>query len=220
MNHPNMKVSIILLCHNAREYVLRCLDSIERQVNVNYELIIVDNDSAPSESAEFFRRSFGKKPFKFLRSPQNLFFSGGMNLGARCANRDSTHLLLLNSDVEFLSEDAIQKLLRAHRRGATGFEFLTNPDRSDGFCLLVDRDIYDRLGGLDEHYKWWWSITKLQGQILSLGFLIQAIENYQDTLVHYGGKSGDAWRSVNISECPPEAEFWFPRNYQVSCIRL
>jgi GT2 family glycosyltransferase len=193
---------------------------LNRQVDIDYEIILVDNDSKRANSILFFLQTLRLASATFVRSPKNLFFSGGMNLGAKCAARESTHLLLLNSDVEFLEPRALKKTAEAHKRGVTGYEFLTNPDRCDGFCFLVDRDLYEQLGGLDERFKWWWAITKFQGDIISRGFDVQAIEQYQHLLLHHGGKSGDAWKAVNVSTRPIEADGWFPNCYSIKRIVL
>lgn len=84
--------------------------------------------------------------------------------------------------------------------GAVVFE----PIRADGYCMLIDKHLYDRYQ-LDEHFEWWWSITKLQSQILNEGLKIRAVKNHEHYIHHYGGKSGDGWKGalgmdINIEE--------------------
>lgn len=61
--------------------------------------------------------------------------------------------------------------------------------------MLIDKFLYDKYK-LDEYFKWWWSITKLQSQVLKEGFKIRAVKNHEKHIHHYGGKSGDGWKGA------------------------
>ena len=55
--------------------------------------------------------------------------------------------------------------------------------------MLIDRKLYDRYH-LDEEFEWWWSVTKLESQVLKEGYQIIAVINHESYLHHYGGASG------------------------------
>ena len=106
-------------------------------------------------------------------------------------SRVSSHVLLLNSDVEVRDADWLSRLMALHHRGATSFGFVdADPvPRADGYCLLVDRDLMLQ-HGLDEDFEWYWSITKLQAELLCAGHRVRAVREHDHLLHHFGGKSG------------------------------
>ena len=188
----NVHVSIVVLVYNALDYVRICLESLKKTKGVLYELIVVDNNSEP-ETSEFLREKFLNNEIdKFRSLDTNHYFSGGNNIGARLSSEKSTHLLLMNSDVEIRDELWMWKMVNRHERGITALGVLnerTKLERVDGWCLLIDRDIYlERL--LDEKFPFYGSITKLQREVLNDGFSVVGIRNYEPLVYHFGEKSG------------------------------
>lgn len=206
-----MNIAIIILAHNAVGHVYKALRSLRRQQTVEHDIVLVDNGSSAINGMALaaYARLFSVR--SFARSATNRFFSGGMNFGARQAPPEATHLLLLNSDVEFQHPRALETLCHAHRRGATGLRAINdNPVViADGFCFLVDRDLFEGLGGLDERFPWTRAITKLQAELLRSGYIVQAVREYQSILFHYGGKSGTDWKSVHKKVELAEVSGWF-----------
>lgn len=206
-----MKISVVILAHNAVGYVFTTLRSLGRQQGVDYDVVLVDNGSGPVSRVVLYVYAviFGIQTF--VRSSTNRFFSPGMNMGARLANRDASHILLLNSDVEFQNARALATICHAHVRGATGLRAIDNHPVTiaDGFFFLVDRDLFDSLGGLDEKYPWTRAITKLQADLLRAGFSVQAIREHRRLLLHFGGKSGEAWKTVHKKVELSEVATWF-----------
>lgn len=206
-----MRIAVVILAHNAVGYVFKALRSLQRQEHVDYDVILVDNGSGPLSRIVLavYARVFGVQ--SFVRSDTNRFFSGGMNLGARTASHKTTHLLLLNSDVDFQHPRALAALCRAHVRGATGLRAIDhNPVTiADGFCFLVDRDLFEVQGGLDERFPWTRAITKLQADLLRAGHSVQAVREHRNILVHHGGKSGTAWKRVHQKIDVAEVAGWF-----------
>lgn len=110
------------------------------------------------------------------------------------ASKDATHFLLLNSDVEIKDKDWLYKLVQLHdTEGITAFGCVKSaPLRADGYCLLIDRWLYEKYR-LDESFEWWWSVTKLESQVLKEGLCIRAVDNHESLLHHFGGASGRGW---------------------------
>jgi GT2 family glycosyltransferase len=206
-----MKLAVVILAHNAVGYVFKALRSLRRQREIDYDIILVDNGSGPFSRVVLYAYGllFGVRTF--VRSGTNLFFSPGMNLGARLARREVSHVLLLNSDVAFQDPRALATICRVHVRGATGLRAIDNHPVTiaDGFFFLVDRDLYDSMGGLDEQYPWTRAITKLQAELLRAGHTVQAIRDYERLLLHFGGKSGSAWKTVHKKVELNEVASWF-----------
>jgi N-acetylglucosaminyl-diphospho-decaprenol L-rhamnosyltransferase len=95
------KVSILLVCFNARHFLEDCLNSIRAKVTVPYEVILLDNGSSDGTS------NFVAQHFPWVRlvvSEENLGFIGGNNFAARQAR--GKYLLLLNSDTILLGDIA------------------------------------------------------------------------------------------------------------------
>lgn len=88
-----MKLSIIIVNYNGKQFLTECIESIRRFAPQPYELIIVDNASIDG-SADFIAQNFFD--VKLICSKLNLGFTGGNNLGAKSASGDL--LLLLNND--------------------------------------------------------------------------------------------------------------------------
>jgi hypothetical protein len=132
-------LSIVIVTWNAREVLLDCLASIEREVlsrcdagRLEVETLVVDNGSADG-SREAVRERF---PWaEVLPLPSNLGFAAGNNVGLRRAR--GRHAVLLNSDT-ILRRDALEACVRfldAHPEvGVVGPQLL-NPDGSKQNCI-------------------------------------------------------------------------------------
>ena len=162
------------------------------------ELIVLDN--ASKFPTRFILKILKKLGFidKLVLNPQNDFFARGNNLASQYASEDTTHYLLLNSDIKITDINCFNRLSSLHPKegGISSFgAVLSEPKRADGYCMLIDKDIYDKFG-LDEDFEWWWSVTKLQSQVLKDGFKIIAVRNHEEYIHHYGGKSGKGFEDA------------------------
>lgn len=87
-------VSIIFVNYNTTKLLKECLESVKEQtIGINYEVIIVDNDSNVENKAELKELS---EKYKVVLSDENLGFGRANNLGATYAN--GKYLFLLNTD--------------------------------------------------------------------------------------------------------------------------
>lgn len=132
-------ISVIIVSWNARDYLLRCLASLEAYGDgLISETIVVDNASA-DDSVARVRAEF--PTVTIIEPGQNLGFARGNNLGIRLAR--SKYLCLVNSDAELLPGclSTLVTHLEAHPRigligprveGADG----TAQDRPRGFPTL------------------------------------------------------------------------------------
>jgi GT2 family glycosyltransferase len=183
-------VSLVVVTHNAFRYVRRLLRSLPRTRGVAYELVVVDNRSRPIVRAYLASQALRGRITRLCLLDRNTLFAEAHNIGVAAASRSARHVVLLNSDTEVRHQDWLRRLLELHDRGATSYGFVaTGPvPRADGYCLLVDRDLY-LARGLDEEFQWWWSVTKLQGELLRDGFSVRAVRDHDHLLFHFGGGS-------------------------------
>lgn len=197
----NDLTSIIILVHNAPKYVLKTFLSLQKTKNSNYESIVVDNKSG------LFTKLLLKLLFKLkyidklYYSKENMFFAKGNNFGTTLASKDSNYYLLLNSDVKIINPNWLELLLKNHKYGISAYGAVNDGKntRADGYCFLIDKDLYDKFK-LDENFKWFWSITKLQGEVLEIpNTSVKAYYDHDDIIIHYGGKSGKAFKKVNVN---------------------
>jgi GT2 family glycosyltransferase len=205
-------ISILMVTYNAPRYVWKSLRAIRRQTKgVEYEVVIVDNDSRlPTRLLVAVARFFGLANRVALLD-RNTLFAEGCNIAAAMSPRDSEHVLLLNSDTEPKDPGWLANLLKIHQRGATAYGYVENGPipRADGYCLLVDRDLFLEIG-LDEGFQWWWSVTRLQAELLAAGYTAQAVKDHDQWLVHFGGKSGKGWKKATGMDAEPgEIRDWF-----------
>jgi GT2 family glycosyltransferase len=88
-------VSAVVVSHNTRDDLLRCLASLRDHAQLPIEVIVVDNASSDG-SVEAVRRDF--PAVRVIASPENLGFSRANNLGIREAR--AAYVLVINSDAE------------------------------------------------------------------------------------------------------------------------
>ncbi len=184
------KVSILILTYNAPEYVYKTLKSLRKTDYDNYEIIVFDNNS------RIFTKLLNLYALKknwmnrLIFSPKNILFSPGNNEVFKNISEDSKYTLLLNSDIEIKDKNWLKKLIEIHKYGATSYGVCVNePIRADGYCFLVDTELY-RKYKLDEDFEWWWGLTKFQAEILEKEHCeIKAVRNHNNIIVHFGGGS-------------------------------
>lgn len=190
------KVSILMLTHNAPRYVELSIRTLVRFTrNVNYELVVVDNASE-QRTKNLLKHLQREGLIQHLTLLEyNSLFAGGNNIASRLAANDSTHLLLLNSDVEMKDPNWLSNLLAVHRPGITAYGVVEGPLRVDGYCLLVDAPLY-RKHLLDENHQFYWAVTKFQAALLAQGYSVQGYAEHERYLHHFGGKSGKDFKSA------------------------
>lgn len=208
-----MKVSILMLTHNAPRYCKRSIQSIYKYTkNCNYELVVVDNMSGARTAKLLVKLKQQGYIDKLYFNSKNDLFAKGNNIAASLAANDSDYYLLLNSDVKIKSPDwlkNLEQLISKHNGIVSYGAVLSEPQRADGYCLLIDTKLYNKYK-LDEDFAWWWGVTKLEGQILNEGKEVTAIENHEEYIHHYGGKSGKGYKNaIGMDVDMDEVKGWF-----------
>ncbi|MDL2291847.1 glycosyltransferase family 2 protein [Bacteroides sp. OttesenSCG-928-F21] len=107
-------VSFISVNYNGYDDTCQLIESILENIrSVSYEIIVVDNASKADES-ELLKEKFPQ--VISLRSPQNLGFSGGNNLGIQYSKGD--YLFFINNDT-FVEDDHLDALVTFLRENET-----------------------------------------------------------------------------------------------------
>lgn len=102
----DVELSIVIISYNTAEMTVECIRSIYKETkNINFEIIILDNNSSDRSVAAI---STEFPDVKLIANKDNVGFACGNNLAAKEAN--GKYILLLNPDTVVL-EHAIEKLL-------------------------------------------------------------------------------------------------------------
>ncbi|MDP1619539.1 MAG: glycosyltransferase family 2 protein, partial [bacterium] len=106
MNYP--KVFIVILNHNSKATVQKCLTSVFKLNYPNFEVVFVDNDSNDG-SLELAKTNFSKA--NFIKNAENLGCAAGNNIGIRFSlERMAEYVLLLDSATE-VDKDCLIRLI-------------------------------------------------------------------------------------------------------------
>lgn len=110
------KVAIVIINYNSAGFTTACVQSIREQTapGLNYEIIIVDNNSEPADYEEMVRHCAPLESVKIVRSRLNTGFSGGNMMGAQYA--DAEYIFFLNNDTVLLNDclTILYRFMEAH----------------------------------------------------------------------------------------------------------
>ena len=116
----NPQVSIVIPNKDHIEDLSRCIDSIFALGGWdNVQVIVVENNSTEKETFEYYEKITARNS-----KVQVVYYKGGFNFSAICnfgvqfATGD--HILLLNNDVEFVSENFVKEMLSYSQRSDVG----------------------------------------------------------------------------------------------------
>lgn len=112
-DNKNLVISVVVLNYMNYLETVNCVNSILRQENVDYHIVIVDNGSS-NESFLYLRDIFrGEERIHVIRARKNYGFAKGNNIGIHYArNRlNSDCVLLLNSDTILIGNDYLYNMV-------------------------------------------------------------------------------------------------------------
>jgi GT2 family glycosyltransferase len=175
-------VSVIIVNYNSGSYALDCIRSLNKQRDVNLEIIVVDNASK-DDSLKLFAENLPDNVL-LIKSPENLGFGRANNLAASRASAE--FLLLLNPDTVIDDAYAIKNLrdtllnkpnvgllapaVDEPRKNKQVLPRYRYPSANQlrytkklkglpgkvawvlGACMLVKRSVYNEIHGFDEDY--------------------------------------------------------------------
>lgn len=207
-----MKISILMLTHNAPKYVKKTIITLKKNTTkFDYELVVVDNASEKKTKNLLTKLKQNGYIDKLIFNKNNELYARGNNIAARNADSDSDYYLLMNSDVKIKSKTWLEKLTQIQpKEGISSLgAVLSEPIRADGYCMLINKPLYDKYL-LDESFEWWWALTKLQAEVLREGKVVRAIANHEKYIHHYGGKSGKGFKDAKgMDVSQEEIKSWF-----------
>lgn len=114
------KISVIIPNKDHTDILTRCLDSIYAKAgHVFFEVIVVENNSIDQDTFAFYE--LAKKRYDSLSV---IKYTGPFNFSAICnygvAHATGNHILLLNNDIEILSDGFLKEMLSYSQRSDVG----------------------------------------------------------------------------------------------------
>src|SRR3990167_8837422 len=106
----NSLVSIIIVNWNGKNYLQKCLSSLNKITYYPTEIIVVDQNSSDG-SQRLVKRKYPK--IKLIENKENTGYVGGNNLGVSEAK--GKYILILNNDIE-LEKNFLEPLVRAFEK--------------------------------------------------------------------------------------------------------
>ena len=191
----NSKVAIVIVTHNALQFVSICLESVRRYSTMPHEIIVVDNCSEPA--VRQYLQQFGG--LKLVLNESNSLWCQGNNQGIEQISDEVTHILLLNSDMEVRRADWLQRMVNvadsAERIGIVGtaahrVRIWPTFGGVDGQCLMFKRHLIEEIGPLDsERLPWNGADIDLAAKAFKKGYIYKIMPKKPELVVHYHGMS-------------------------------
>ena len=101
------KIGIVIVNYNNHSDTIECIDSIEKYCKINYEIIVVDNNSQ-KECIEILRNNSYR--FNLILSNKNNGFAVANNIGIDYAKKlNCNYILLLNNDT-IITKNSIETM--------------------------------------------------------------------------------------------------------------
>lgn len=112
----NPKISIIIPTCYTKDYIEKCLSSIEKRTTYkNYEIIVVDNSR---KNPKYGQSRVGKYPCRILYINEPFNWARLNNLAAR--ESSGSLLLFLNDDTEVITQDWLERMAAEAQRPEIG----------------------------------------------------------------------------------------------------
>lgn len=173
----NNKCAIIIISFNQLKYTKGCVDSIVKNTNYPYRILIIDNGS-DKETIEYLQSLEKQNIADVIFSQENLGWVKAVNKGIAACNLP--YVCVMNNDVLAYPNWLSQMVEVAQKNENVG---IVNPlwelpkrfkgtiddyynkvitrqagqyietDWARGFCFLIKRQVIDKIGGLDEVYS-------------------------------------------------------------------
>lgn len=174
-----MDISVIIVNYNVGKELGACVESLLMQTDIEFEIIVVDNNSMESSLAQLEKYS---EQLTLVKNKKNVGFGAANNIGFQHAA--GKYIYLMNPDAFFKEPDALKKIFefaKAHpvygligtrvvnEDGAKetrpnrfypgeariGFPFKQLPGEIAwvlGASMLIPRKVYDAIHGFDEQF--------------------------------------------------------------------
>ncbi len=123
MGNKELKIAIIIVCYNGREYLPDCLNSLKKQTLLPNEIVVVDNASTDGSQEFLSKFKVQGLGFKVILNKRNNGFAKANNQGIEAVLKNNpAYIFLLNQDT-VCSKDCLEKLAKAGNSFKNVFAF-------------------------------------------------------------------------------------------------
>lgn len=139
-----MKIAVIICNFNGKEYVINCIESLQKQTYMNFDIYLIDNKSTDG-TCEAVEKLYGDKVF-IHKNKENLGGTGGFNTGLKmCVEQGYDYALMLDNDV-VLGTDVVEKLFNRMKDDSTigilgsKIKIMDAPEHIQEYGSWIDKD--------------------------------------------------------------------------------
>ncbi len=189
LNSKKVKISFITINYNSSSYTIKLLKSIIKNTTLDFEVIIVDNNSKKTDFQTLKKFCDGYNGFRLIENEINSGFASGNMLGVHYANSD--YYFFINNDTELLND--CSKIMKNYL------------DEHQDISLCTAK-VNDEDGNFSSSYKLFPSLTKeLLGNSVARkfsknNFPSNKIKLYKPTLVEVVSGSCMFFRAKTFNE--------------------
>lgn len=211
-----MTCDIIIPVWDRLQLTQQCIDSIiQHTASSSYRLIIIDNHS--NKETEDYLRGLKKQAsfdLVLIRNEENLGFVKAVNQGVRSSQGE--YICLLNNDTQ-VQEGWLEELIKVAKSNPQigivnpgGDNMLYKKGQplsgkwveigfASGFCMLIKREVIDRVGLLDEAYRTgFWEETDYCQRAKKSGYICAAAKGAY--VYHLGHKTFESFDKERVSD--------------------
>ena len=209
-----MTCDIIIPVWNQLRLTRDCVEHIVKNTHYPYRLIIIDNGSE-KQTEEYLEELSGDNNLHvtLIRNETNLGYVKAINQGLRASDAD--YVCVLNNDTT-VDENWLEELIKvAQNDSKIG---IVNPGGSlrsskkkelsgiwieigfaTGFCMLIKREVIDRIGFLDEDYGiGFWEDTDYCQRAKKAGYICASAK--AACVYHHSHKSFNFFKKNKVNE--------------------
>lgn len=202
MKPSKNKIAIVTVNYNSPLSTIACIQSFEKQKKNHNLVYYVVNNGCTDNSDKLIDQ---KIKATIIKSPKNLGFAGGNNLGlSRALSENCSHILLINNDATVSSPSFFEHLLNSpydissscivsssaknklvDHGGMVDWLFGRNTHRYDqgtvdyvsGACLFAKSETFKKVGELDERFFLYYEDADYCLRAKKLGLTIGVLPN-------------------------------------------
>ena len=188
-------ISVIIVDYKAKKYLPNCLTSIEKHINVAYEIIVVDNNKVNRGFSKAANRGAQKAYGQYLLflNPDTIVNRGDFKKLVAYLEKHpkigitGLKMVLEDGSLQPYSFGNKCSLLGAVRQklGIAKKPNRASPDWVSGGAMVVKNSLFEKLGGFDEQFFMYFEDQDLCLRAKRLGFAIKLWEDIAVT--HFGG---------------------------------
>ncbi len=110
-----MKLSIIIVNYKTPDLLKLCIQSIQKNCNVNYEIVVVDSETE-EETQMMMREEFPE--IQFIPLKENKGYAVAVNTGIKASKGE--YIQVMNADIIFLNDAATEMISYFEKNPKTG----------------------------------------------------------------------------------------------------